>query len=726
VALAAGVVRRATRLGARLLGILAACVCGDARAAEPLSLARLTSPIRLDGRVDEDVWQQIEALPLVVYEPVYGGRASQRTEIRLAYDERYLYLGAQLFDDEPRSVRAGTLYRDRYAGDDTVGLIVDSFDDDRNARWFYTTPAGVRGDAAIADDMASGQPDWSWNGHWDAAAVETADGWSAEMRIPFATLGFSPRADGVRIGVGVYRWLARHNERHTWPDAPPRWARAYAKPSKLVDVQLSGVAPGRRLEITPYLLGGSVADRGGLAGARPTREAGFDLRRGLGSNLAVDVSVNTDFAQVEADDQKINLTRFPLFFPEKRPFFLQYADIFDFGWEGRSRLFHSRRLGLEAGEPARIWAGARLAGRAGPWDVGFLDMQAAESTTRGSENSGVLRVRRRSFGNRAILGSMLTTRAGAGFCNRVAAADLELRAFGDEFLVLKAARSASDGDRALDGADARAGTRVLARWERRRQQGLSYQATLAHAGAAFDADLGFEERREYGYAGFRIGHETLLGSNAPIRRLAFEVAGEAYRRNAGGRVESASLGPEITLDTHRGDSARLSSTWSRENVVSGFALPQGASIPAGSFGFHELALSALASSGRRLRPGATLRAGSFYDGRRYGAGPTLSWYVSRHLELAAEYEREALRFAARGQRADTHLVRFRLQAARDVHASATLFAQYNSVTRAWGVNVRARYHFREGTDLWLVYDDDRRGPLIQGSVRLWRGRVQCC
>lgn len=672
---------------------LAACCGNAASASEVPPLVRLDAPVVLDGRVEEEAWQRVPAVPLTVFEPVYGGTPSQRTTIRVAYDEDSLYLAAELFDSEPAAVRVGSLYRDRYAGDDTVGLVVDSFNDDRNARWFYTTPAGMRGDAAVADDMASGQGDFNWNGHWHARAVQTDAGWSAEIRIPFSTLGFRPRNGQPTMSLGVYRWLPRHNERQVWPDVPPRWARPYAKPSKLADVGLAGIHSGGGLVLSPYVSAGTVD---GPGGAHAKREAGLDARRGIGSAFTLDVSLNTDFAQVEADAQQINLTRFPLFFPEKRPFFLEHADIFDFQWEGDSRLFHTRRIGLTVGEPVRLWGGARLAGRAGPWDIGLLDVQGAALGDLRSENFGVLRVRRRSAG-RSVIGGMLTTRTGIdGRFNATAGADLEWRVAGDEFLTLKAARSATQ--------DGPAGERFLVRWQRRRRQGLSYEATFARASRGFEAGLGFDARADFAHGAGRAAYEWLRTGEGVLRRVTAELGTEAYRRNGDGHIDSAAIAPAVTLETQRGDTATFSASRRHEDAETPFELPGGVTVAAGTHGFQEAGLTLGTTSGRKLRTGAMVRAGSFYDGHRWSFAPSLTWNTSRHLELGAEYERNALRFPARPN-ADTHLVRLRVQAAWDIHASMALFAQYNEAAGGWSLNGRARYHLREGTDIWIVYDE---------------------
>lgn len=685
-----------------------------ALAADPLP--RLGGPVVLDGAPDEAAWRAIPPLPMLVYEPVWGSPLEQHTTVRVAYDDEHLYLAAELQDDLPHDVRSGSLYRDRYSGDDTVGLIVDSFDDDRNALWFYTTPAGMRADSTVLDDMASGQSDTSWNGYWESAARRTASGWSAEIRIPFSTLGFQARGGHVTMGLSVYRWLARTGTRHVWPPVPPRWARAYAKPSKLADVTLSGVRSRRAIYFTPYVLAGARA-RGDGGELERVLEAGADLRTNLLPNLTLDATVNTDFAQVEADDARINLGRFPLFFPEKRQFFLDRADIFAFAWERDNRLFHSRRIGLREGQPLRIFGGTRLAGRVGSWDVGVLDLKTAAPGGGLGENVTVTRVRHRAPGGGSSFGGMLTSRltAGAGH-NVVAAADADVRVAGDEFLTLKAAWSAAEGAPPEGSASAVAragvatedteiGARGLLQWQRRSSRGLSYELALAGLGAAYRSDLGFEERGDVAFGGARATYLWLAPRGLPVSELWGEARGHAYRRNADGRVDSSLLEVSLNAETPTGHYAALIATRATEDVAEPFDAA-GAAITPGRYAQEQLSLVAIGSDALRWRPALTLAYGSFYGGSLLSARGDVIINPNPHFDLGLQLETNAIRLGD-GQRATTALGRVRVQLALDIHASLLALGQYNEADGSATLSARARYNLREGTDAWLVYDERR-------------------
>lgn len=231
---------------------------GSNSSTDPIyTLQRITSPITLDGFPDEVAWQQIEPLPLTMYQPVYRGEMTEYSEIKVAYDDEYFYVSGKLYDKEPDKIIANTIYRDRYSGDETFAIILDTFNDNENARWFFVTPTGVRVDQLISKDSeGEGSINRNWTTYWDAATQITDEGWFVEIRIPFSSLGFQVVNDEVIMGLIAYRWMSRQSERHIFPDIAPNWSRGFTKPSQAQKIRLSGVQYKRPLYITPYVLGG--------------------------------------------------------------------------------------------------------------------------------------------------------------------------------------------------------------------------------------------------------------------------------------------------------------------------------------------------------------------------------------------------------------------------------------------------------------------------------------
>ncbi|MGH7546482.1 MAG: DUF5916 domain-containing protein, partial [Gemmatimonadota bacterium] len=348
----------------------------------------------MDGLLDEPAWREAPAATgFRQREPAEGAPASERTEVRVLYDDEHLYIGVRALDAQPERVVARQLARDasigasRFGasgGDDAIELVLDAFHDRRNAYYFATNPAGVQVDGLITDE--SFNPDLNWDGVWDVRARRTGDGWSAELAIPWRAIRYPAVAGAQTFGFNVQRVTSRRNEQSLWT----AWSReneGLHRVSRAGD--LTGLdLPDHGLDVQakPYALAEAARDFAGDPGGATDvgGDLGLDLKAALGSGLVLDLTVNTDFAQVEADDEQLDLTRFNLFFPEKREFFLENAGIFEFGAPSfggppQLLLFFSRRIGLARAEtagtqPVPVLAGARLTGRAGRQTIGLLNV----------------------------------------------------------------------------------------------------------------------------------------------------------------------------------------------------------------------------------------------------------------------------------------------------------------------------------------------------------------
>ena len=716
--------------------------------APPVALPRIAGPVVLDGMPDEAAWEAVPPVPVVMHWPTFRGRMTERTEIRIAYDDEHLWVAGRFWDSEPGEIRENSLYRDGWNGDDAFDLVIDSFDDDETALKFTTTPTGILEDQAIANDAQPGggaRPiNVDWDTFWDVATEVTDRGWFTEMRIPFSSLGFEPEGDRVVMGIIASRYIVRKQERHIFPAIPPEWSLAAFKPSRARDVALRGVERPPPLYFTPYLLAG--LDRTGEANAGPgapsgppaelTREVGFDLKYGLSPNLTLDVTVNTDFAQVESDAERVNLSRFALFFPEKRRFFQERASIFRFDLGEEGRLFHSRTIGLtEGGEPLRILGGARLAGRIGAWDVGILDMQVAGSGGDGAgedpgENDGVLRVRRSVLNDRSTAGALLTTRARTdGSLDASYGTDASLNLFGDDFLRLQWAqtrgpdtREAFREARAEDGGPGfldRSALRLF--WERRSIEGLGYLLDVARSGPGYQPALGFEEREDFtGFQG-RLSYGLRPAGKSAVSRHQAYLTGRVFLDNGDGGVESA-LGRLRWAGTFRnGNFLNFALNFEYERLAERLELDESVAVPAGRYFGPNLFGVFRTSNGNPLRLETVLHVGTFLDGwrTRLDLGP--SWTLSPHLSLGLEYGLNRLFFPTRGEDLAADIARLRVRGALDTKLSAQAFLQYNRAADRFAGNVRLRYRLAEGRELFLVYDEAREaGRSGQGSDGIGR------
>ena len=710
-------------------GVAAAQDGGRGKPSVPLHRLVGSGHIQLDGFVDEPAWQDIDPVPLVMYSPTYGGELTEETEIRIAYDDGYLYVSGRLFDSDLGGIRANSFVRDGFSGDDQFSVVIDSYNDHETAVAFVVNPNGARSDRAVWGDAewtAGTRPfNSDWNAHWDAAVQRTNDGWSAEMRIPFSTLGFQNAGGEVTMGLSVYRSISRKNERHVYPDISPEYGFfGFGKPSLAQRVTLRDVNRANPIYVTPYLLGGmtqipTLREPPDVQAAYwattddPTGEPGLDFRYSPSSNLSIDLTANTDFAQVEADDQQINLTRFPLFFPEKRQFFQERSATFDFATGGvTDRVFFSRRIGLDQGELVRIYGGARVVGRAGGLDFGMLNMQTAPRAGRPGENMGVLRLKQQIFNQNSSVGGIVTTRVDAyGKTNVAYGADSEVRVFGDEYLTLRWAQSFDDDVAERNPLDA--GT-FFAQYERRRQEGLNYSAQYRRVGPDYLPRLGFQLRNDFTLFGGSSEYSWFLGADSQLRAVTVGGTTEHYYRNSDLTPESRSYAPMLRIALKSGTFMTLTSRSSFESIRDPFRVAS-LEINPGEYWFHEADMSLRLSRGGLVRGELGGSAGSFYDGRRVGLRMSPALNVSRHVEIRPGYDLN--RFELRGgDYLTTHLAKLGVDFSLDTHLSLSVLAQYNSAADQALVNARFRYHFREGVDLWVVYNEGYYTDRVNGRA----------
>ncbi|MBI3262863.1 MAG: carbohydrate binding family 9 domain-containing protein, partial [Acidobacteria bacterium] len=401
-----------------------------ARFERRLPAVRATGQIALDGTLDEADWQTAPvATGFIQNEPREGEPATEQTEVRVLYDNQYLYFGVFAHDSNPEAIITNDLKKDFSANNsDSFEIVLDTFHDERNGYQFAINTAGAKWDAQMVNEGR--EINSNWDGIWSVKTRVTEVGWYAEIAIPFRTLRFS-NLDPQTWGVNFLRRVRRRNEDSTWAPLP-----------RIYDIQrvslagtiegLQHVRPGTDLRVKPYVL----TSAGAVGGAATTGDfnGGFDAKYGVTSGLTWDFTVNTDFSQVEADEQQVNLTRFSLFFPEKRDFFLENSGVFQFG-AGNERgqgglggggggggggagggggggrlnvgrdelLFFSRRVGLSAdGNSIPILGGTRLTGHAGPYIVGVMNIQQRQLGDSPATNFTALRLRRDVLANSDI------------------------------------------------------------------------------------------------------------------------------------------------------------------------------------------------------------------------------------------------------------------------------------------------------------------------------------
>ena len=682
---------------------------------------RIEAPIRLDGVLDEAAWEQAPVgSSFTAREPEDDRPAAQQTEFSVVYTENVLYFGIRAFDSQPEAIVAKELQRDSDHGrnDDSLAIVLDTFHDQRNSVTFEVNPLGARTDSLVTDEGKD--QNIEWNGVWNATARRTTEGWQAEVAIPFATLRFDP-AQSV-WGLNVRRVVRRTNEESNWAPigreiGPRAVSRMYAAHwvSLAGDLTgISGVKPGRRLDVKPFVLASAAEEpRNEASGTIDDIDGGIDLKWGLTKSLTLDLTYNTDFAQLEVDQQQVNLTRFSLFFPEKREFFLENAGIFEFGPPSPGggnrpplmKTFFSRRIGLDRGEEVPIDIGARLTGRAGAWNVGLLTV-GTEAVAAGNRpgaaaaQHSVFRLKR-DLGERSSVGMIYTEldpRGGAR--NQLYGVDLDYKPNRQSQFYLFGAASEDEG-RSGDTGALGTGWAYTTRTVRA-------NVDLTEAQGNFNPGSGFLLRRD-----FRRYHPTVRWeprvNRGVVRSWVMEAELDYFERESLGRIESRKLllAP-IGMRTTGDDRFRLAFVNDVEQLFEPFEIRPGIVIPAGLYKFDSIFLRGFSNQGRRLAWRGNINVGEFFGGDRRSYMLSSFVRLSRHLLTEFQWNYNDVTLPQGDFTATIYTVR--LDAAFSPDLRLNTLAQYNEAAQLAGVNVRFNWIYKPGANLFVVYNHNWAAP----------------
>lgn len=685
---------------------------------------RITGEITFDGNANEVAWDAIKPLDLKMQIPNLGDDPTEKGDMFLAYDDEYLYLGGRLHLSDSSYYRPTTYKRDAFDGTtDYFGMVIDSYNDKENGIAFFTTPTGLRWDGVVWNDAQAAPGEFpvstDWNTFWDAMTVKTDYGWSVEMRIPWTSIRFQDDNGTVVMGMVFWWYIAAKNEVGMFPLIPMNWGDWSAwKPSKMQEFRFEGVYSKKPLYLTPYVLGGiqqtkdlNEEETEYTTDNDPTFEVGLDLKYSLTSNLTLDITANTDFAQVEADDQQVNLTRFSLFFPEKRQFFQERASIFDFNFEQFNRLFYSRKIGIDDdGNPVRILGGARMVGRVGKFDLGFLNMQTAKSDELNSENFGLLRLRRQLFGQNSYVGGIFTNRLGFdGNYNSTYGVDGIFKVVGDDYLNVKWVQSFEDSlDNEIASLDP---SRIFVRWEKRRTTGFNYSATYSRAGKDYSPGMGFELRENFTSLAGRIAYGNLGKADSKLLSWQVWLEGSRVADNTTDTVATANAMLGLQAASKGGWGFYGTLNYNHEYIDEAFELseadsPSGlAEIPVGEYDFLNIQGTLSTPFQYYFVVISTLQAGQFFDGNIFSIDFAPRLKVSNHLDLEGYYQFNRANFSDRNQMFTSHVARLKALYMMNIKFSVAAFIQFNSLGEAYTANIRLRYNPKEGNDLYIVYND---------------------
>lgn len=668
----------------------------------------LSVPLRVDGRLDDDVYRTVRPIvDFIQTLPAENGEPTERTEAWVMFDATNMYVGARLWDSAPPDKwTANEMRRDtsQLRQNDHFGVSFDTFHDRRNGYFFYANPLGARADSYMTDETNNNA---DWNPVWEARTGRFEGGWTVEMAIPFKSLRYVSGPSQV-WGINMRRAIRRKNEWDHLNPLPRSIGGSIGMMRVSADATLVGLdlpAASKNLEIKPYVVGRATTDRttpSASDGIDP--EVGVDAKYGITANLTADLTVNTDFAQVEIDEQQVNLTRFSLLFPEKREFFLEGRGIFDFGRGGTAdtpALFYSRRIGLNKNRVIPIDVGGRLTGKIGGASVGVINIETDDEPVSGTPatNFTVLRVKHDIF-RRSTIGAMYTSRsqsAVADGSNQAYGADAAFSFFENVSLGGYLARTRTPGK---EGGDASYQARGAYDGDR-----YGAEADYLVVGDNFNPEVGFVRRYDFHRTFGNLRFSPRPRSLREVRQFIYEGSVE-YIEDGAGDLESRQQVGHFNMELENSDQLSVVATRNYERLDEPFEVARDVVIDKGGYAFGDVTMKYVLGQQRRASGTAALQVGQFYDGSiaavSLGAARVS---VTRQLSIEPSVSVNHVELPAGSF--TTQVLRTRTDFAFTPRMFASGLFQYGSAERTLTSNLRFRWEYRPGSEIFVVYTDER-------------------
>jgi hypothetical protein len=688
---------------------------------------RVSQSMDIDGRLDEEVYRLVPPITeFIQQEPVQGAPVSERTEVWLLYDESNIYIACRCWDTNPDRIVANDMRRDgsRQTAHDNIGVTLDPFYDRRNGYLFGMTAVGGLRDGQTTDE----RPNMNWNGVFDGKATRFEQGWMGEMIIPFRTIRYSPGSRNP-WGVQIRRFINGKNERvhltDVSPGSGPMALNFMSQAATLTGLETPPAA--LNLDIKPYAFSSLTTDRVG----RPPVEndykpdAGIDIRYGLSESMTADFTYNTDFAQVEADDAQVNLTRFNLSFPEKREFFLEGSGTFAFGTSGGTgggggndapQIFYSRRIGLSGTREVPVIAGGRVTGKIGPWGIGVLNMETDDEPAANAleTNFSVVRIRRDILRKSAI-GAVYTRRSVstvAPGANDVYGLDANFGFYENFYMAAYVAQSQTNG---------RFGDDISYRGHLN-YNGDRYGLSLEHLVVQpnFNPEVGFMRRQNFKRSSAQARFSPRTANNPLVRRWSYQ-GGFDYVTDNEDHLESREASGQFRTEFHNSDSVSVEHLRLYEFLPRAFEISRGVTLPMGGYTYANTRFSYSAGQTHRVSGTTTFETGSFYGGDKKTA--EFSGRVEITPQLGVEPN---LSFnwvdLPEGEFTNT-VIGGRATYTMTAQMFVAALVQYSSSNTSLLANLRFRWEYSPGSEFFVVYTEGRSTFPPRGTDLQSRGVV---
>lgn len=674
-----------------------------------VTAVRTDATIKIDGILDEAVWETISPISEFVQRlPQDGAVPTEKSEMRIAYNDHYLYFGFTFYDSEPEKVRATILNRGGWIHrDDKLEIALDTYHDRRNAYLFEMNPLGTQDDALITDESRPGLDEWAWDGVYISEGNVTDFGWVLEVAIPWTTLRF-PSKDELTMGLAIKRYINRKNESVMWPHIGLEYSSDVYQVSQYATLKgLKNIKRGKDVKIKPFGIGGTQTQmKDDQKISDQTGSGGMDIYYGLKSNLTLNLTYNTDFAQVEADNAQINLTRFNLFYPEKREFFLTRSKLFAFGNSRQTEVFFSRRIGLNQD----VAGGARMFGQIGNTSIGALNIHTRAEGDLPATAYSALRLRS-DIRDRTTVGAIVTDVTNNDGQNSVFGLDGQMRFWGNSSI---SAWYSQVDDNRIEGSSAASMIKVDLKNDR-----YFFTAGQHRVDKGFQPALGFVQRTDMIGTGALFGFTPRVGDGDElIRQWRFTGYVRDVKNHAGDK-ESGVLSFGIDAIFESRDRMGFNIRQNTENLSNGFTLGNGVEIKADNYKDTKIQFVAKANQSRGLWGDIKIEKGGYFGGNRTQYGGSVGKRFSNHLTLYGSANRNLISMPIQGDfTADIFGMTAEMALNRKWFGRALI--QYDNFSEQVQLYCRINWIHTPGSDLFIVlnqrYDmSESKASLMQGT-----------
>lgn len=693
---------------------------------------RISDEIQFDGRLDEDIWKQVTPLTdFMQTTPTPGAPPTEKTEVRMVYNNFYLYVGFRCYDSFPSQLVRFLMNRDFELGkDDGISVQLDTYHDKSNAVLFVSNSLNGRFDSEVTNNGNSMNNDY--NNFWDVISKIDSLGYTCEFKIPFSSLRFQQK-DNTIMGFRFARLIKRKNELITYPKCDSSLKNQWNNCSQAATLMFSNLKTKKPVYITPYIIANFNQDHtlneGGTkyvakntfftskkyvkndAFDKILSNIGADAKYGITKNFTLNLTLNTDFSQAEVDNRIINLSKYAVNFPEKRSFFLESKNLLSYSIGSGTALFNSRTIGLQNGTIIPIIAGIRFTGKQNGWAIGALNMQTSEVRDLNipAQNFSVARLRKYYGSNGSFWGGIITNRIStqnSTISNQTLAVDA-VHFFNDKWLLGFGAVSTYDS-LVTKAIDKNTFFNIFA--FKNVNVGFTHSLNFDLVGNKFYPALGFNPENDYGSISISNGRRYKINGNKKI--TFWSVNSELHYRwkQLSQLTETKSANLSFSLTGNKGSTFKFTpASYTEDRIFNSWQLNDYITVPSGYYKMYTLSSDLFFDQSKGYTFGIYSKFGGFYGGALTTINPYFDYIINRYLRVGLKYEYNHIKFPENFSTTDysifkSNLFSLDLSIVKSTKLSLKMLAQYDDQSATFGGNIRVRYNPKEGTDLYIVYN----------------------